>query len=111
MITIIEWKTRQQFESKKLASEYFKIPISKVNKSIKEKTSITHNDRQYSFRNSWNQEGNTRLLKPDNKPTLRFGKYKGKKPSQIPINYLIWISKNIKPCPACVKKFLKEKGY
>ena len=56
MITIIEWKTRQQFESKKLASEYFKIPISKVNKSIKEKTSVTHNDRQYSFRNSWNQD-------------------------------------------------------
>jgi hypothetical protein len=40
MITIIEWNTRQQFESKKLASEYFKIPITLVNRSIKSNDSV-----------------------------------------------------------------------
>ncbi len=111
MISIIEWKSRQQFESKKLASEYFKIPITKVNKSIKDKTTVTHNNKQFTFRMSWNQDGNTRMIKPDRRPTLSFGKYKGKKPKNIPLNYLIWVKKNVKPCPYCVKKFLKEKGY
>lgn len=111
MISIIEWKSRQQFESKKLASEYFKVPISKVNKSIKEKITISHDDRKFTFRSAWNQNGTTKTLKGDNKPTLSFGKYKGKRPKNIPINYLIWIRKNVTPCPYCVRKFLKEKGH
>lgn len=108
MITIIEWNTRQQFESKKLASEYFKIPITLVNKSIKtNQYVVSKNNKTYKFVESWSQGGPTRLLKTKRSNTLPFGKYKGKKPIDIPLGYLMWMYKQ-KNCPWCVKKALKE---
>tara|TARA_R110000796_G_scaffold66970_4_gene153906 strand:- start:884 stop:1222 length:339 start_codon:yes stop_codon:yes gene_type:complete len=112
MVTIIEWVTHQQFESKKLASEYFNIPITKINKSINQKTTIEYKNKYYTFRLSTDNEGQTRILKPSRKSTqIKFGKYKGKEPSKVPLSYLLWMRENIKPCPSCVIKFLKDKGH
>ena len=46
MISITERKTGQQFESKKLASEYFKIPITVVNKSIDQGKEVEYKNKR-----------------------------------------------------------------
>lgn len=108
MITIIEWNTRQQFESKKLASEYFKIPITLVNRSIKSNENVTcKNNKTYKFSESWSQGGPTRILKTPRSNTMPFGKYKGKNPMDVPLGYLLWMYKQ-KNCPWCVRKALRE---
>ena len=38
---------------------------------------------------------------------MPFGKYKGKNPKDIPLNYLVWMYKQ-ENCPWCVKKALKD---
>ena len=108
MITIIEWNTKQQFESKKLACEYFKIPIALINKSIKLNETVTcKKNKRYKFSESKSQGGSTKILKISNSDKMPFGKYKGKNPMDIPLNYLIWIYKQ-KNCPLCVIKVLKN---
>lgn len=108
MITIIEWNSRQQFESKKLASEYFKIPVTLINKSIKLNVGVScKNNKIYKFSESWSQGGPTRILKTPRSNTMPFGKYKGKKPIDIPLGYLLWMYKQ-ENCPWCVRKALKD---
>ena len=108
MITIIEWNSRQQFESKKLASEYFKIPVTLIDKSLKLNKGVTcKNNKRYKFSKSWSQDGQSRILKTPRSTTMPFGKYKGKNPKDIPLNYLVWMYKQ-ENCPWCVKKALKD---
>jgi uncharacterized protein (DUF3820 family) len=114
MITIIEWRRRQQFESKKLASEYFKIPIWLINKSITndeevsyrvDKVNTPSQVKKYKFSQAYFQSGITKQLLIQT--TIPFGKYKGKKPEDVPLGYLIWMYKKT-DCPSCVLKALKE---
>jgi len=114
MITIIEWNTRQQFESKKLAAEYFEIPIWLVNKSIANNSTVSYRKngvnqplthKKYKFSESWGNSGVTRTLNPSK--TIPFGKYKGKKPNEVPLGYLLWMFKKTE-CPRCVTDALKE---
>jgi len=114
MITVIEWTRRQQFESKKLASEYFKIPVRLVDKSIANNSIVTykhHNPdgsivtKKYKFAESWGNSNVTRTIKASKE--IPFGKYKGKKPSDVPLGYLIWMYKKT-ACPKCVVDALKE---
>jgi uncharacterized protein (DUF3820 family) len=114
MITIIEWRRRQQFESKKLASEYFKIPVWLINKSIAngqevsyrvDKANSPSHVRKYKFSQAYFQGGITKEL-PVQK-TIPFGKYKGKEPKEVPLGYLLWMYKKT-DCPLVVLKALRE---
>ena len=107
MITIIEWKSKQQFESKKLASEYFKIPVWLINKSITGRCQVSFEKKTYRFQESNNQNSTTRTLNVKSSDVIPFGKYKGKKPEDTPLGYLIWMYKKT-DCPDCVVKALKE---
>ena len=91
MIAIIEWNSRQQFESKKLASEYFNIPITLVNKSIKTNKTVTcKNKKVYRFSESYDKGGTTTTLNIPRNITLPFGKYAGKDPVDVPLGYLMY---------------------
>lgn len=114
MITVVERKSGQQFESKKLASEYFKIPLWLVNKSITGNVQVQYRHdipnrepviRKYFFVQKSYSDGGTKVFK--RKPTMPFGKYKGKEPHQVPLGYLIWLAKKDN-CPQCVLTALKE---
>ena len=114
MITIIEWRRRQQFESKKLASEYFKIPVWLINKSIAngqeveyrvDKANTASHVRKYKFSQAYMQGGATKEL-PE-QTVIPFGKYKGKEPKEVPLGYLIWMYKKT-DCPMVVLKALRE---
>lgn len=107
MISITERKTGQQFESKKLASEYFRIPITVVNKSIDQGKEVEYKNNKYFFTKSRYDEGRTIVFKISK--TLPFGKYKGKEPKDVPHNYLNWLSKQ-SFCPKCVTYYLKGKN-
>lgn len=107
MITIVEWKTKQQFESKKLASEYFKIPVLLINKSIKERCQVSYKKSTYKFQESRIQTGVTKTIRVRTTGVIPFGKHKGKKPEDVPLGYLIWMYKKT-DCPSCVLKALKE---
>ena len=80
MITIIEWNTRQQFESKKLAAEYFEIPIWLVNKSIANNSTVSYRKngvnqplthKKYKFSESWGNSGKTKILKKEDMVCLK----------------------------------------
>jgi uncharacterized protein (DUF3820 family) len=114
MITIIEWRRRQQFESKKLASEYFKIPVWLINKSIANAEEVSYRIdkvnnpsevRKYKFSQAYMQGGITKELPPQ--ITIPFGKYKGKEPKEVPLGYLLWMYKKT-DCPKVVLKALRE---
>ena len=107
MITIVEWKSKQQFESKKLASEYYKIPVWLINKSIKGRCQVSYEKGTYRFQESRIQTGVTKTLNVKTTDVIPFGKYKGKKPEDVPLGYLIWMYKKT-DCPSCVLKALKE---
>lgn len=107
MITIVEWKRKQQFESKKLASEYFKIPVWLINKSIKGRCQVSYEKGTYRFQESRIQTGVTKTLNVKTTDVIPFGKHKGKKPEDVPLGYLIWMYKKT-DCPSCVLKALKE---
>ena len=114
MITVIEWRRRQQFESKKLASEYFKIPIWLINKSIANNEEVSYRVdevntpsqvRKYKFSQAYFQGGATKELPIQT--TIPFGKYKGKEPKEVPLGYLLWMYKKT-DCPMVVLRALRE---
>tara|TARA_R110001592_G_scaffold51221_2_gene157843 strand:+ start:2817 stop:3155 length:339 start_codon:yes stop_codon:yes gene_type:complete len=107
MITIVEWKSKQQFESKKLASEYFKIPIWLINKSIQGRCQVSYEKGTYRFQESRIQNSVTKILNVKKSEVIPFGRHKGKKPEDVPLGYLIWMYKKT-DCPDCVLKALKE---
>jgi len=106
MITIVEWKTKQQFESKKLASEYFKIPVWLINKSITGRCQVSYEKGTYRFQESRIQNSVTKILNVKKSEVIPFGRHKGKKPEDVPLGYLIWMYKKT-DCPSCVLKALK----
>ena len=112
MISVIEWVSGQSFQSKKLATHYFKIPRSLIDKSIKNKKEVVSKaGKKFRF----TLGGSRRLTSTVHKPktvdgqTLNFGKHKNVPMRDIPLQYLVWAYDNVSRCPKCVEIELKKR--
>jgi hypothetical protein len=91
MINVIELISGQSFESMKLASEYFKIPISVVTTSIKSGLKLEFEKKEYKFvKRKVSMITSTTTAKPVT--TFPFGKYKNQLiKNSVDMSYLKWL--------------------
>lgn len=112
MISVTEWNSGQTFQSKKLASEYFKIPITLVTKSLKNKEEVeTKRGKKLRFSHGYLRKGESSVhkAKTSDGKTFNFGRYKGKELRDIPTDYLKWVYQNVSRCPKFVRVELDKR--
>lgn len=112
MISVTEWNTGQTFQSKKLAAEYFKIPVSLITKSVKGKIEVqTKRGKKLKFSrgNLRRGESSVHKAKTSDGKTFNFGKYKETELRDIPTDYLMWVYQNVSRCPKFVRVELDKR--
>lgn len=91
MIQVIELISGQSFESKKLAAEYFNIPITVVNASIKSGLKLELDNKEYKFENRKGIMDQVTAVVPPPK-RFPFGKYKDQIIRKcMDLSYMKWL--------------------